>query len=513
VKMKQLSQPAIEVVKNGEIKFIPQYYEKTYFHWMENIKDWCVSRQLWWGHRIPVYYCSDCNEIMCLEDAPKVCSKCGSVNIYQDEDVLDTWFSSALWPMSTLGYPLKTEDYEFFFPTNVLVTAYDIIPFWVSRMIYSALYNVNQKPFTDVLIHGIIRDAEGRKMSKSLGNGIDPLKLIDEVGADTLRFSLLNGISNGTDIKFSEEKTIANRNFMNKVWNASRFVLMNAEDKILKDLSECDLSLADKWILNGCNELTKLVTANIETYDLGLASSKLYDFIWSEFCDWYIEFSKPILYGVDEDKRISNISVLVYVLDKLLKLLHPFTPFITEEIYQAIPMHNESIMLESYPIYDEKLHYEAEAELMDNIKDMISRIRNTRAEMDVAPAKRIRIFVKPNGNKENIIKAQVYIEKLAGLEKMEIVDTIITEGMVAIMCKACEVYIPLGDMVDYEKEKIRLQKELEVTESEILRAKNKLVNVGFLSKAPQKLVDEEKKKLENHEDIKRKLIAHIESLN
>ena len=512
VRMKPLAGPAIDAVKNGDIRFVPKYFEKTYFHWMENIRDWCISRQLWWGHRIPVYYCEDCGEEICLEEEPKCCPKCGSERLHQDEDVLDTWFSSALWPYSTMGYPDETEDLRRFFPTDVLVTGYDIIPFWVSRMIFSSLRDMHEVPFRDVIIHGLVRDSEGRKMSKSLGNGIDPLEIIDNYGADVLRFSLLNGVSNGTDLRFSTDKIQTNRNFMNKVWNASRFVLMNAEGRELKDIFEVRLSLADKWILHSLNGTIKEVTENIGNYDIGLASQKLYDFIWSTFCDWYIEFSKPVLYGTDEESRTTTISVLVYVLDKILKILHPLAPFITEEIYQSTPNHGKTIMLEKYPEFSEKLVFDAEAELMEEVREMITKVRNARAEMNVVPSRRIRLFVKPSIAADALESVRVYVEKLAGLEYMEITDKTEDKDSVSIVCKAGELHIPMGDLVDKDKEIARLSKELETVTSEIKRAEGKLNNPGFVQKAPEKLIFEEKKKLESYKDLKARLDARLESL-
>ena len=513
VKMKPLAERAIEVVKNGEIKFVPKRFEKIYFNWMENIKDWCISRQLWWGHRIPVWYCQDCGEVICSEDEPHTCPKCSSKNLKQDEDVLDTWFSSALWPFSTLGFPEETEDYKYFFPTNVLVTGYDIIFFWVARMIFSSLHHTGKIPFKEVLIHGIVRDAQGRKMSKSLGNGIDPLEFIDKYGADTLRFSLLNGVSSGGDIRFSADKVEGNRNFMNKIWNASRFVLMNTQEKNLVDIFSSKLSVADKWILKKLNDVTKEVTANLESYELGVAANKLYDFVWSEFCDWYIEFSKPVLYGTDENARNVNISVLNFVLDKILKLLHPFAPFITEAIYQNMPGHEKTIMLSAFPVYDSRLDFEDDAETLDMIKEIVKSVRNARAERNVAPSKRLHLFIRPSGREEEIKGASIYIEKLAGAEKIEFVSADRTfEKTVALVSAGGEVFIPLGDLVDKQKELERLNKELDEVNSEIARANGKLSNKGFVEKAPAKLIEQEKEKLEKFNGMLLKLRERIAEL-
>ena len=513
VKMKPLAERAIQVVKDGEINFVPKRFDKIYFNWMENIKDWCISRQLWWGHRIPVWYCDECGEVICQEDAPHSCPKCNSTKLRQDEDVLDTWFSSALWPFSTLGYPEETEDYKYFFPTNVLVTGYDIIFFWVARMIFSSLHHTDKIPFKEVLIHGIVRDAQGRKMSKSLGNGIDPLEFIDKYGADTLRFSLLNGVSSGGDIRFSADKVEGNRNFMNKIWNASRFVLMNTEEKNLVDIFTADLSVADKWILNKLNQVTKEVTANLESYELGVAAQKLYDFVWSEFCDWYIEFSKPVLYGTDEQVRNTTISVLNYCLDKILKLLHPFVPFLTEAIYQNLPGHEETIMLAQYPVYKAELEFEQDAETLDLIKEIIKSIRNARAEMNVVPSKRISIFIRPSKNAQQMQNAVVYIEKLAGADKVTFVDESATfEQVVSLVSAGGEVFIPLGELVDKQKEIDRLTKEVNQVISEIKRAEGKLNNQGFVAKAPASLIEQEKEKLAKYQDMLGKLNERIEEL-
>lgn len=508
VKMKGLTQPAIDAVKNGDVEFVPEYFNKTYFHWMENIRDWCISRQLWWGHRIPVFYCDACGTEICSEDEITVCPHCGG-KLRQDEDVLDTWFSSAIWPFSTLGYPESTPDYDYFFPTDVLATGYDIITFWVSRMISSSLEYTGKVPFNKVLVHGLVRDAQGRKMSKSLGNGVDPLEIADEYGADNLRFTMLNGVAPGADTRFSTEKINATRNFLNKLWNASRFVLMNCEGKTLLSPFETELSIADKWILSRLDELIERVTENMEVYDLGLALSKLYDFTWNEFCDWYIELCKPVLYGTDEIARNGALSVLVYVLDKLLKLLHPFIPFITEEIYLALPDHAETIMLEQYPTCNEKHRFPDSADLIEKVKELISKVRNQRAENNVPPSKRIHLAIKPSV--QNLESAGVYIEKLCNAT-ITFTQSPNIEKTIALVCAAAEAYIPMGDMVDLDKEIARLSKELENTESEIARAEGKLNNTGFTAKAPAKLIDAEKEKLEAHKEKKEKLLARIGAL-
>lgn len=511
VKMEPLAKPAIEAVKKGEIKFHPERFEKTYFNWMENIRDWCISRQLWWGHRIPVWYCDDCGAEICEETDPTVCPKCGSKHIRQDEDVLDTWFSSALWPFSTLGFCEGSDDFKAFFPTSVLSCGYDIIFFWVARMIFSSLYNTGEVPFRDVLMHGIVRDEQGRKMSKSLGNGVDPVKFIDQYGADTLRFALLNGVANGSDIRFSQDKIDGTRNFMNKIWNASRFVLMNCEGKTLRtDISECKLTLADKWILTRLNDITKTVTELTEKFELGMSCQALYDFVWSEFCDWYIELTKPVLYGTDDEARIDTLSVLVYVLDKILKLLHPFVPFITEEIYQELPVHGESIMIERYPTFNSALNFPDEAQLVEELKDLVAKVRNIRTEYGVAPSKRIRLYVEPIDNR--IESCDLYLAKLCGLEEVVFGVAPAGEKTVNAVGTAAKCQVPLGDLVDKDKEIERICKELENVVNEIARATGKLNNQGFVSKAPAQLIENERAKLAKFESLKEQLEARLAEL-
>lgn len=513
VKMEPLAKPAIDVVRKKSVKFIPDRFSKIYFNWMENVRDWCISRQLWWGHRIPAYYCQDCGEMIISKDEVKVCSKCNSTNILQDEDVLDTWFSSALWPFSTLGYPEQTEDLNYFYPTDVLVTGYDIIFFWVARMIFSGLEHMKRIPFKDVLIHGLVRDSQGRKMSKSLGNGIDPTEIIDKYGADTLRFSLINGVAAGSDMRFSDEKIEGARNFMNKIWNASRFVILNCEDRKISDIKDCKLSMADKWIITKLNKIIRDVTVNMEKYEMGVALANLYDFVWNDFCDWYIELTKPVLYGEDEKKCNDTVSVLVYVLKNILKLLHPFVPFITEKIYQSIPGVNETIMLAEFPRYNSKLNYSASAKEIEPVKEIIKTVRNVKAKTGAAPSKKVKLFVKTE-NKKPIKNGAVYIEKLAGVSEVEFIldKATLTEKVVSQVIDGAELFIPLGELVDLAKETERLNKELESVESEIRRANGKLLNNGFLEKAPKSLIDAERSKLNKYLDMRKKLIEQIKDL-
>lgn len=506
LKMDELAKPAIEVVKDGETKFIPQRFEKIYFNWMENIKDWCISRQLWWGHRIPCWYCDDCGEMIVSKTDPDVCPKCGSKRLRQEEDVLDTWFSSALWPFSTLGYPDKTEDLEYFYPTSLLVTAYDIIFFWVARMIFSGIEHMGKTPFPEVLIHGIVRDAQGRKMSKSLGNGIDPLLLIDKYGADSLRYSLCTGVAPGGDIRFSDDRMESSRNFMNKLWNASRYVVMNLENVKTKNVDEVTLTGADKWILTKLQNVIVDVRKNLDKYEIGLALSKLYDFVWSDYCDWYIELTKPMLYSMDEDKKTGALSVLKYVLTEILKLMHPFTPFITEEIWTYLNV-SETIMLESYPVYNEKYDLVKEYENFEKVKDVIGKIRNIRAEMNVPVSKKVHLYVLTR-EQETFEKASVYIEKLAGISGIEFIEKKEEAGdkVCGAATLGAELFIPLGELVDAEKETARLTKEKEKVLAEIKRSEGMLNNPGFVSKAPARLIDAEKQKLEQN----RALLAKIE---
>ncbi len=513
VKMEPLAKPAIDVVRKKSVKFTPERFSKTYFNWMENIKDWCISRQLWWGHRIPAYYCEDCGEMMISKEDVKVCSKCGSTRIKQDEDVLDTWFSSALWPFSTLGYPEKTEDLEYFYPTDVLVTGYDIIFFWVARMIFSGLEHMKRIPFKDVLIHGLVRDAQGRKMSKSLGNGIDPTEIIAKFGADTLRFSLINGVAAGSDMRFSDEKIEGARNFMNKIWNASRFVLMNTEGRKISSIKDCKLNAADKWIISKLNKTVKDVTVNMEKYEMGVALSNLYDFVWNDFCDWYIELTKPILYGEDEKKRDDTVSVLTYVLGEILKLLHPFVPFITEKIYKSIPNVSGPLMLADFPRYNAKRNYVASVKEIEPVKEIIKCVRNIKAQVGAVPSKKVTLYVKTE-NAKIIKNGMVYIQKLAGVQDITLIEdkNNLTEKVVSQVIDGFELFVPLGELVDLSKEIERLEKELQSVQNEIARASGKLSNNGFLEKAPKALVDSERAKLNKYIDMRDKMLAQINDL-
>ena len=488
VKMEPLAKPAVEVVRNGEVKFVPERFDKTYFHWMENIKDWCISRQLWWGHRIPAYYCDDCGEVMVSAQEVHTCSKCGSNHVHQDPDTLDTWFSSALWPFSTLGYPDDTKELEYFYPTDTLVTGYDIIFFWVARMIFSGVEHMGQVPFHTVLIHGLVRDAQGRKMSKSLGNGIDPLLVIDQYGADALRFTLATGNAPGNDMRFSDEKVKASRNFANKLWNAARFVLMYLGNDYSYPGLPKDLAIEDKWILSKVNTLAKEVTDNLERFELGIAVAKLYDFIWDVFCDWYIEIAKIRLQsgeGADTAK-----AVLVYVLTDILKLLHPFMPFITEEIYQAIPHDTESIMISKWPEYDPTLSFADEEAQMEKIMDAIRAIRNRRAEMNIPPSKKSKVYVE-TAIADVFAGGSEFIKRLAYASDVEIADAFGDLGnTVTIVTNDAKIYIPLGDLVDFEAEAKRLQKELAAAEEKLAFINKKLDNPGFVNKAPEKVVQQ-----------------------
>ncbi len=510
VSMQPLAKPAVEVVKKKSIKFTPERFTKIYYNWMENVKDWCISRQLWWGHRIPAYYCQDCGEVVVADKMPEVCPKCGCKHFKQDEDVLDTWFSSALWPFSTLGYPEMTEDLKYFYPTDVLVTGYDIIFFWVARMIFSGLEYMNRIPFKDVLIHGLVRDAQGRKMSKSLGNGIDPLEIIDEYGADTLRFTLLNGISPGSDTRFAKDKLDGNRNFINKIWNASRFVLMNCEGIEPLDISECKLSMADKWIISKLNSAIRSVTVNMEKYETGLACASLHDFVWDDFCDWYIELCKPVLYGDDAQKKQYTVSVLIYVLKNMLKLLHPFIPFVTDEIYMNIPGVDKSIMISDFPRYNSKFTYKKDLENTEKVMEIIRTVRNIKSEVGAPPSKKVDLYAVTE-NKRLLNNAKLYIKKLAGVEDITYFDNKndIDVKVISRILDGVELYVPLGELVDTEKEIARLKAELDKVDGEIARANGKLNNKGFTDKAPKALVDAEKEKVEKYEAMKLTIIARI----
>ena len=513
VKMKPLAKPAIDAVRKKSVKFMPERFSKIYFNWMNDIRDWCISRQLWWGHRIPAFYCDDCGEMTISKEDLKKCPKCGSEHIRQDEDVLDTWFSSALWPFSTLGFPEKTEDLDYFYPTDVLVTGYDIIFFWVPRFFFSGLEHMKRIPFKDVFMHGLVRDSQGRKMSKSLGNGIDPTEVVANYGADTLRFSLINGVAAGSDMRFSDEKIEGARNFMNKIWNASRFVLLNAENKKITPVKDCKLTVADKWIITGLNKVIKEVTVNMEKYELGIALSNLYDFVWSDFCDWYIEFTKSVLYGDDEKKASDTLGVLVYVLTNILKLLHPFIPFITEKIYQSIPGAGESLMTEEFPRYNSRLNYFASVKEIELIKNIIKSVRNVKSQTGAQPSKKVSLYINTEQTR-TVKNNSAVIGRLAGVSDIIFINdkSALKEKVVAQVIDSAELYIPLGELVDFEKETLRLKKELENVEQEIARASGKLSNNGFLEKAPKNLVDAEKAKLDKYLDIRVKLKKQIEDL-
>ncbi len=512
VKMKPLAGPAIDAVKNGDTSFIPERFSKIYMNWMENVLDWCISRQLWWGHRIPAFYCDECGETTVSKEDITVCPKCGG-KVHQDEDVLDTWFSSALWPFSTLGWPDKTEDLDYFYPTSVLVTGYDIIFFWVSRMVFSAMEHTGKAPFKHVFIHGLVRDSQGRKMSKSLGNGIDPLEIIEQYGADALRFTLATGNAPGNDMRFYIERVEASRNFANKIWNASRFTLMNLDitENKLPDASE--LQLEDKWILSRYNDTVKAVTENIDKFELGVALSNLYDFIWDTFCDWYIELVKPRLSGKENATGKTAQYVLTYVLSNTMKLLHPFMPFITEEIWQHLPHEGESIMISRYPEYDEKLSFKTEESAMQLIMDAITAIRNRRAEMNVPPSKKAKTIIVTD--KADVFeKGKIFFEKLASASEAVIQPDKngIDANAVNVVVPSAEIFLPLDELVDKNKELQRLQTEKKKLEGEIKRVEGKLNNQGFVSKAPQKVIDEEKAKGVKYREMLDKVLEGIASM-
>jgi valyl-tRNA synthetase len=506
VKMKPLAKPALDAVVEGKVKFVPERFSKIYINWMENVHDWCISRQLWWGHRIPAFFCPDCNEMVVSKEDITVCPKCGG-KMEQDEDVLDTWFSSALWPFATLGWPEKTDDLDYFYPTNVLVTGYDIIFFWVARMIFSGIEHTGTVPFDTVFIHGIVRDSQGRKMSKSLGNGIDPLEIIDKYGADALRFTLATGNSPGNDMRFYTERVEASRNFANKIWNASRFVLMNLGENASGILPE-NLELEDKWIVGRLNTVAREVTENLERFELGIAVQKLYDFIWDEFCDWYIELVKPRL---GSDKNPQN--VLVYVLSNILKLLHPFMPFITEEIFSYLPLSKGSIMVEKWCEYEERQLYPAETAQLELIMGAIKAIRNIRAEMNVPPSKKATLVIITE-EKETFSKGEMFFKKLAGANDVIVTDdkSLIPENAVSLVSEGAQIYIPQNELVDKEKEIARLKAEEKRLINEIKRVESKLSNEGFIKKAPPEVVAQEREKGEKYRDMLNKVMDGLENL-
>ena len=506
VKMAPLAEKALEVVKNGTIQFVPERFSKTYINWMENVHDWCISRQLWWGHRIPAFYCDACGETTVSREHVEVCPKCGAP-VHQDEDVLDTWFSSALWPFSTLGWPDQTEDLAYFYPTSVLVTGYDIIFFWVARMIFSGMEHMGKEPFKYVLIHGLVRDSQGRKMSKSLGNGVDPLEVIDKYGADALRFTLATGNSPGNDTRYSDERVEASRNFANKIWNASRFVLMNLTVTDRKLPAADELKLEDKWILHRYNQLVQAVTDNLDHFELGIAVSKLYDFIWDEFCDWYIELIKPRLYDEDCPSNRAAQYVLSYVLSGALELLHPFMPFITEEIWQKLPHEGESIVISSWPEFDASLTFADEAAQMEQIMEALKAVRNQRSEMNIPPSKKAKVYIKTD-QPSVFAQGTGFFEKLAGASEAIVADESFTPPQNAVSCvvPGAQIFMPLDDLVDKEKELARLTKEKDRLLGEIKRVEGKLNNQGFIAKAPEKVVEEERQKGEKY----REMLAKVE---
>ena len=517
VKMEPLAKPAIEAVRTGKVEFVPERFDKIYYNWMENIQDWCISRQLWWGHRIPAYYCQECGEVIVSKEEPHKCTKCGSTNLKQDEDTLDTWFSSALWPFSTLGWPEQTEDYKYFYPTSTLVTGYDIIFFWVARMIFSALEHTGQVPFDKVFIHGIVRDSLGRKMSKSLGNGIDPLEIIAKYGTDALRFSLVLGISPGNDIRYMPEKLESASNFANKLWNASKFVLSNMPEngsKLAEDKLPANLCYEDKWILSKLNKLVKEVTNNLENFELGIATQKVYDFIWNEFCDWYIEMVKSRLYDENCTTKFTAQYTLNKVLKDSLKLLHPVMPFVTEKIYMQLYHNDESIMISKWPEYTESLSFEKEEEQIEKLKTIIVGIRNLRTNLNVHPSKKSKlIFVTKTAN-DMLKESSAMIQKLGFANEIDIQENKenIPQNAMSVLADGIEVYIPFEELVDLEAEKQRLQGEREKLLSEVARGEKMLSNPGFVNKAPEAKINEEKAKLAKYKEMLEKVEERLKSL-
>ena len=488
VKMKPLAEPAVDCVRDGRIQFIPERMNKTYYNWMENIKDWCISRQLWWGHRIPAWYCPDCGEMIVARETPHACPKCGSTNLHQDEDTLDTWFSSALWPFSTLGWPEKTKELEYFYPTDTLVTGYDIIFFWVARMIFSGLEHMKEVPFKTVFFHGLVRDAQGRKMSKSLGNGIDPLEVIAQYGADALRFTLVTGISPGNDTRFSTERVEASRNFANKLWNASRFILMNIEGKDVKNELPAHLATEDKWILSAFNRVAKEVNENLEKFELGIAAQKLYDFLWDQFCDWFIEIAKIRLTGDDEQAAQEVRQVLVWVMTRTLAMLHPFMPYITEEIWQTMPHDGEALIVDAYPAYDPALEFPEASARMESVMAAVRAVRNRRSEMNVVPSRRTKLHIataKPDVFEEGT----AVFQRLAYATEIEVAESFDLEGAVTIVTPDAKIYIQMDELVDKAAEIARLTKELQNAEKQFATAQAKLSNEKFTGKAPANVVE------------------------
>lgn len=518
VKMEPLAKPALKAYKEGKLKFVPERFGKIYIHWLENIRDWCISRQLWWGHRLPVYYCQDCNEVIISREQPDKCSKCGSTNIVRDSDTLDTWFSSALWPFSTLGWPENTEELKYFYPTNVLVTGYDIIFFWIIRMVFSGIENMDEIPFEDVFITGLVRDSQGRKMSKSLGNGIDPLEIIEQYGTDALRFSLVTGNTPGNDMRFYTERVESSRNFINKLWNASRFVIMNLGEEIIsEEKAKENYKEEDKWIISRINSVTKEVTENLNKYELGMAAQRIYDFTWNEYCDWYIEMVKPRLYGKNQEDKDTANYVLITVLKDILKLLHPFTPYVTEEIWSHLVNAEESLIISDWPVYKEENDHADSVKKIDFIMESIKNIRNIRAEMNVIPSKKAKIiFVTQDEAVKNILEiGKEYFTNLASASEIEIIDNennIEGESMSAVV-ENCQIFLPLDDLVDIEKEIERLEKEKKKLEGELKRVQGKLSNKGFTEKAPEKVVNEEKEKQVKYQQMLEKVLERLENIN
>ena len=512
VKMEPLARPAIEAVRSGQVQFVPERFSKTYFNWMENIRDWCISRQLWWGHRIPAYYCDECGETVVSKETPEKCPKCGCAHLHQDEDVLDTWFSSALWPFSTLGWPEQTADLNYWYPTSVMVTGYDIIFFWVARMIFSGLEHMGDIPFNTVLFHGLVRDAQGRKMSKSLGNGIDPLEIIDQYGADALRFTLATGNTPGNDMRFSDEKVIASRNFANKIWNASRFVLMNLKDEQMDLALPLDqLAIEDKWVLTKYNTLVKEVTDNLEKFELGIAVSKLYDFIWDVFCDWYVELAKSRLWEDGAEAEVAR-KVLVYVMGNPLKLLHPFMPFITEEIWQALPHEGESIMVSQWPVYEESLNFAAEQAEFEKVMDAIKAVRARRSEMNVPPSKKATLYIE-TASQEIFNLSTPFLTRLAWADEIILSTPDDPNGCVQVITDSAKVYMPLSQLVDRDKEIARLTKEKQACEKDIAFLSGKLNNPGFVAKAPEKVINDQRAKLEKAQELLAKIESSLAAFN
>ncbi len=514
VKMEPLAEPALKAYEDGQFKFIPDRFGKIYTNWLENIRDWCISRQLWWGHRLPVYYCKDCGEVVVSKDKPKECPKCKSKNIYQDPDTLDTWFSSALWPFSTLGWPEETEDLKYFYPTDVLVTGYDIIFFWVVRMVFSALEQTGEVPFDNVFLTGLVRDSQGRKMSKSLGNGIDPLDVIDKYGADALRFTLVTGNSPGNDMRFYMERVESSRNFANKLWNATRFVMMNIDEDIKSyDFDTGDLEEEDKWILSRKNNVVREITENLDKYELGMAAQKIYDFIWDEFCDWYIEIVKGRLYGTERKTKETAQKVLLIVLKDILKMLHPFMPFITEEIWRYLPDEEKPLIISSWPVYRENINFPEAERSMEYIMNAIKGIRNIRSEMNVEPKRRSNmIFVTQDEEIKKVIdEGKRYFVNLAFANDIYIRDSKdgLGEDNGVVVLEKCEIYLPMRDLIDFEKERERLEREREKLESELKRVRGKLSNKGFIDKAPKEVVEAEREKETKYKDMMDKVLERL----